>query len=100
VLKLDSITGDAWLGADMLIFNTWHWWTHTGREQQYVKRPLTQLNKVLVQCWFHDLLIVLLLLLLIHEMGLHARRRAANEGLVDFGVPCTPSAKICGLKIN
>jgi hypothetical protein len=41
VLKLDSITGDAWLGADMLIFNTWHWWTRTDREQPYVKQPLT-----------------------------------------------------------
>ena len=36
VLKLDSITGDAWLGADVLVFNTWHWWTHTGRDQPYV----------------------------------------------------------------
>ena len=33
VLKLDSISGDLWLGADMLIFNTWHWWTHTGKDQ-------------------------------------------------------------------
>lgn len=34
VLKLDSIkSGDAWMGMDMLIFNTWHWWTHTGRTQ-------------------------------------------------------------------
>ncbi|GAV60688.1 LOW QUALITY PROTEIN: PC-Esterase domain-containing protein/PMR5N domain-containing protein, partial [Cephalotus follicularis] len=31
VLKLDSITnGNAWIGYDMLIFNTWHWWLHTG----------------------------------------------------------------------
>ncbi|XVF58613.1 hypothetical protein PTKIN_Ptkin07bG0080400 [Pterospermum kingtungense] len=31
VLKLDSIwSGDAWKGMDMLIFNTWHWWTHSG----------------------------------------------------------------------
>lgn len=34
VLKLDSIqNGNAWRGMDMLIFNTWHWWTHTGRSQ-------------------------------------------------------------------
>lgn len=33
VLKLDSITGGAWLGIDLLIFNTWHWWTHTGSSQ-------------------------------------------------------------------
>ncbi|GAA0185001.1 hypothetical protein LIER_32289 [Lithospermum erythrorhizon] len=34
VLKLDSIKqGDAWRGMDMLIFNTWHWWTHIGSSQ-------------------------------------------------------------------
>ncbi|XP_068303884.1 protein trichome birefringence-like 39 [Pyrus communis] len=36
VLKLDSITnGNAWRGMDMLIFDTWHWWTHTGRTQPW-----------------------------------------------------------------
>ncbi|KAJ4804247.1 Protein trichome birefringence [Rhynchospora pubera] len=35
VLKLDSITGSSWLGIDLLIFNTWHWWTHTGNEQPW-----------------------------------------------------------------
>ncbi|XP_047974687.1 protein trichome birefringence-like 37 [Salvia hispanica] len=35
VLKLDSIEeGKAWLGMDMLIFNTWHWWLHTGPKAQ------------------------------------------------------------------
>ncbi|KAK6134362.1 hypothetical protein DH2020_031903 [Rehmannia glutinosa] len=34
VLKLDSIrNGNSWRGMDMLIFNSWHWWTHTGRSQ-------------------------------------------------------------------
>ncbi|KAI3800822.1 hypothetical protein L1987_28919 [Smallanthus sonchifolius] len=36
VLKLDSIqAGDAWKGMDVLIFNSWHWWTHTGRIQPW-----------------------------------------------------------------
>ncbi|KAL3821426.1 hypothetical protein ACJIZ3_007331 [Penstemon smallii] len=36
VLKLDSIqNGNSWRGMDMLIFNTWHWWTHTGSSQPW-----------------------------------------------------------------
>lgn len=31
VLKLDSISsGRVWQQADMLIFNTWHWWPTKG----------------------------------------------------------------------
>ncbi|KAK6932663.1 Trichome birefringence-like, N-terminal domain [Dillenia turbinata] len=36
VLKLDSIQGgNSWRGMDLLIFNTWHWWTHTGKSQPW-----------------------------------------------------------------
>ncbi|KAK1584325.1 hypothetical protein Q3G72_031969 [Acer saccharum] len=36
-IKLDSIsTGSQWLGTDVLLFNTCHWWTHTGRYRSYV----------------------------------------------------------------
>jgi hypothetical protein len=35
VLKLDSISGSSWLGVDLLIFNTWHWWTHKGNQQPW-----------------------------------------------------------------
>ncbi|KAG4968840.1 hypothetical protein JHK82_034545 [Glycine max] len=36
VLKIDSIkSGDAWRGMDVLVFNTWHWWTHTGSSQPW-----------------------------------------------------------------
>ncbi|CAM8937405.1 unnamed protein product [Rhodiola kirilowii] len=36
VLKLDSISsGDSWKAMDYLVFNTWHWWTHTGRTQPW-----------------------------------------------------------------
>jgi hypothetical protein len=34
VLKLDSIrNATAWLGAHLLVFNTWHWWTYRGASQ-------------------------------------------------------------------
>lgn len=34
VLKLDSIdSGSSWLGYDLLVFNTWHWWLHKGNSQ-------------------------------------------------------------------
>ncbi|OUZ99262.1 PMR5 N-terminal domain [Macleaya cordata] len=36
VLKLDSIeVSKEWVGIDTLIFNTWHWWLHTGRKQPW-----------------------------------------------------------------
>ncbi|KAG0461197.1 hypothetical protein HPP92_021494 [Vanilla planifolia] len=35
VLNLDSISsGAVWLNADLLIFNTWHWWVHKGAASQ------------------------------------------------------------------
>ncbi|KAH6766156.1 Pmr5/Cas1p GDSL/SGNH-like acyl-esterase family protein [Perilla frutescens var. hirtella] len=37
VLKLDEIrgNGNAWVGVDVLSFNTGHWWTHKGSLQGY-----------------------------------------------------------------
>ncbi|XP_010472706.1 PREDICTED: protein trichome birefringence-like 42 [Camelina sativa] len=36
ILKLDSISsGNQWLGADVAIFNTFHWWSHTGRAKTW-----------------------------------------------------------------
>ncbi|KAI4312261.1 hypothetical protein MLD38_037091 [Melastoma candidum] len=36
ILKLDSIeAGKTWTGMDLLIFNSWHWWTHTGNSQPW-----------------------------------------------------------------
>lgn len=37
VLKLDTIDSgsSAWLGIDLLVFNTWHWWTHRGSSQPW-----------------------------------------------------------------
>ncbi|OAY33962.1 protein trichome birefringence-like 39 [Manihot esculenta] len=53
VLKLDSINGGrAWEGMDMLIFNSWHWWTHTGRSQpwkymQEGNKKYTDMNRLI-----------------------------------------------------
>ncbi|KAG8658746.1 hypothetical protein MANES_03G186700v8 [Manihot esculenta] len=36
VLRVDSISRDkSWRRVDALIFNTWHWWLHTGRKQPW-----------------------------------------------------------------
>ncbi|KAK3027820.1 hypothetical protein RJ639_040570 [Escallonia herrerae] len=36
VLKLDSIeSSKLWKGMDAVIFNSWHWWLHTGRKQPW-----------------------------------------------------------------
>ena len=33
VLKLDSIqAGQTWKGIYVMIFDSWHWWIHTGRK--------------------------------------------------------------------
>lgn len=38
VLKLNSISnGTQWKEMDVLIFDSWHWWLHTGRKQKLVK---------------------------------------------------------------
>ncbi|KAJ9565936.1 hypothetical protein OSB04_001902 [Centaurea solstitialis] len=52
VLKLDSIqAGGAWKGMDVLVFNSWHWWTHTGHLQpwdyvQYGSTILKDMNRL------------------------------------------------------
>ncbi|KAJ8423505.1 hypothetical protein Cgig2_023089 [Carnegiea gigantea] len=34
VLELNSVRqGQSWKGIDTFVFNTWHWWLHTGRKQ-------------------------------------------------------------------
>lgn len=38
VLKLDSVAGSSkqWLQTNVLVFDTWHWWSHTGNKQPYM----------------------------------------------------------------
>ncbi|CAI0376898.1 unnamed protein product [Linum tenue] len=37
VMKLDSVAEHSklWQGMDFLVFDTWHWWLHTGRKQPW-----------------------------------------------------------------
>ena len=47
VLNLNSMgAGDAWKGLDLLIFNSWHWWTHKGHSQgwDYIRDGLLGLD--------------------------------------------------------
>ncbi|KAE8772833.1 Glycogen synthase [Hordeum vulgare] len=38
VLKLDKIDeGRNWLGTDVLVFHSWHWWPRSGKDQPYLK---------------------------------------------------------------
>ncbi|TKY49239.1 trichome birefringence 42 [Spatholobus suberectus] len=47
ILKLDSISsGDQWKEVDVLIFNTYHWWTHTGQSQAW---DYFQVGNVLIE---------------------------------------------------
>lgn len=45
VLRLGSMRRKAssWRRADLLVFNTWHWWTYRGAGQEYVVHTHSQL---------------------------------------------------------
>ncbi|GLU04093.1 hypothetical protein SLE2022_212580 [Rubroshorea leprosula] len=52
ILKLNSISGGLiWNGVNVLIFDTWHWWLHTGRKQpwnfvQYSSKTFKDMNRM------------------------------------------------------
>lgn len=49
-LKLDTLIGtEQWKGVDVLIFNSYHWWLHTGRLKMWA--DLYRLQKFLVLFW-------------------------------------------------
>ncbi|KAI3755721.1 hypothetical protein L1987_55527 [Smallanthus sonchifolius] len=50
ILKLDSISRfGKWKGADILVFNSYHWWTHTGTRQTDMRRMLAY--KIALTTW-------------------------------------------------
>lgn len=57
VLKLDSINiASTWKGMDTLIFNTWHWWLLTGRQQPYDRLPILLLSVSLLFIFIEEVL--------------------------------------------
>ncbi|XVF60857.1 hypothetical protein PTKIN_Ptkin08bG0081700 [Pterospermum kingtungense] len=80
VLKLDSIEGaQLWKGIDVLIFNTWHWWLHTGRKQPYVRICMyISLSNFICMIFFFFWFFVL-------QMGFHCRRKPYAAGHGSLG---------------
>ena len=84
VLRLDSIqSGAAWLGIDMLVFNTWHWWSHNGKKQPCETCPAHRspkallASRILSPCMTRSNFVA--------QMGLCARRRPSSEGHGSVG---------------
>lgn len=63
VLKLDSITGSSWLGIDLLIFNTWHWWTHKGADQPYDRYIYIYISYFTFLFYFWDIFLYIFLII-------------------------------------
>jgi hypothetical protein len=83
VLKLDSIEGGRiWKGNDILIFNSWHWWLHTGKKQMYIKFPSS--HNILT---LHASCLMLIPLFLYYtlQMGFHSGRKTYIQRHESFG---------------
>lgn len=78
VLKLDSLSRtEHWKGVDILIFNSYHWWIHTGRSQTYVR--------VAFFFFLYFLFLVYTRVSLIMQVGLLPSWRQNNEGNGSYG---------------
>ncbi|URE19322.1 hypothetical protein MUK42_36705 [Musa troglodytarum] len=84
VLRLDSIqSGAAWLGVDVLVFNTWHWWSHKGKKQPCETCPAHRSPRALLASPLPPPYMTRSNF--VAQMGLCARWRPSSQGYGSVG---------------